>query len=662
MKTSSYIIFLVFALFYSCSDDLSFEEETIDAELIAAENQITTTENFVNSSDPIDYSAIFFSTVSDPQQLPEAVIRSVQTLYPDVRIQSFQKFDSKVGTDYVHYSVFLHQGIEAVFYQNGFPLTSATIEDQFDTDELLAGQMSWWQLLRVEESYRGDLIEEVKMQEEGKVRVDFKDRQSVVINKMGMAISTSTDDTFDDLSFILIDPVDLPQAIKDYISTNYPSDTIIEAEENLDGYEVIISSGIKLEFDISGNFIEISGNGDDDGENQGEDINPADLPQAILDYIATNYPDLTIVEAEIYPNQYEVTLSSGVELEFDLSGNFLEVSGQGGDDNGDDNEIETGSLPAAVTDYIAANYPGETIVKAEFDGIEYEVTLSNGLKLEFDDMGNFKEISGNDGDDSGEEDEIEISNLPMPVTDYISANYPGETIVKAEFDGVEYEVTLSNGLKLEFDSMGSFKEISGSEGEGENEDDHISVGDLPMSVTDYVAANYPGETIIKAEFDGVEYEVTLSGGLKLEFDADGNFREISGNSGDGEGEGEDINIEDLPQVIIDYISTNYPAAVIIDAESDEDGFEIELSNGVELEFDNMGNLIEVDGDGSGSDDDCSDITFGELPAAAQNYINTNYDGIGIDRVRSCTDEYRVELDNDVKITFDLDGNVTDIDD
>ena len=63
------------------------------------------------------------------------------------------------------------------------------------------------------------------------------------------------------------------------------------------------------------------GNGTD-----GSYIDPASLPQTILDYITNNYPNASITKAEIKGNgNYEVSLNNGIELSFDQNGNFLSM-------------------------------------------------------------------------------------------------------------------------------------------------------------------------------------------------------------------------------------------------------------------------------------------------------------------------------------------------
>lgn len=55
--------------------------------------------------------------------------------------------------------------------------------------------------------------------------------------------------------------------------------------------------------------------------------NPIDdnLPEAILTYLAANYPNATILEVEREDEGYEIELSNGMELKFDQNGQFLSM-------------------------------------------------------------------------------------------------------------------------------------------------------------------------------------------------------------------------------------------------------------------------------------------------------------------------------------------------
>ena len=63
---------------------------------------------------------------------------------------------------------------------------------------------------------------------------------------------------------------DLPSVVTNYIAANYPNDTIEGAATNLDEnakmfYEVFMSNGLELEFDLEGTFLRIDESNDDEG-------------------------------------------------------------------------------------------------------------------------------------------------------------------------------------------------------------------------------------------------------------------------------------------------------------------------------------------------------------------------------------------------------------
>ena len=217
-----------------------------------------------------------------------------------------------------------------------------------------------------------------------------------------------------------IDPNDLPQAAKDYIAANYPDANIEEAGYNAEEeeYGVVLDNGKILIFDANGAFVEEF---DDDDEEDYERVEPADLPQAIQDYVATNYANETIRRAVFSADdqEYIIFLSNRVVLIFDASGNFIEEDEHEDDDDDDDqddrggkrgkwDEIAASELPQAAADYIAANYGDRTIEEAYLNSKtgEYAVEFTDDTFVVFDADGNFlKEYSDDDDDDSDDDDD-----------------------------------------------------------------------------------------------------------------------------------------------------------------------------------------------------------------------------------------------------------------
>ncbi|MEZ4888281.1 MAG: PepSY-like domain-containing protein [Chitinophagales bacterium] len=273
---------------------------------------------------------------------------------------------------------------------------------------------------------------------------------------------------------------DLPEAITAYVAANYPESTIEGAKATDKGYGVKLDTGEFLVFDLEGNFVgEHTGNGhgghgkpnghgkpDGHGKPNVTEIDPSELPTAVTDYITANYPDATIEGAGQSDKGFGVKLDDGTLVIFDTDGNFIKE----GDGHGKPNvtEIDPSELPTVITDYITANYPDATIEGAGQGDKGFGVKLDNGTFVIFDTDGNFiKEGNGHgkpDGDVHNHGTEIDPSELPTVITDYIIANYPDATIESARQGDKGFGVKLDSGVIVIFDADGNF--VTEREGHG----------------------------------------------------------------------------------------------------------------------------------------------------------------------------------------------------
>ena len=308
---------------------------------------------------------------------------------------------------------------------------------------------------------------------------------------------------------------DLPAAIVAYVNNNYsPLQIEMVFSSGGNGYEVILEDGQELYFGMDGSFL---GHGDDDhGGGQmgnghhgndghggggyaancieGAAINPADLPQAVLDYATDNYPGLSIATAVIKPSgKFGVEMSDGMVLLFDEQGAFIkECTGEddphggghhggghhggghhgGGHHGGETHMCAFGDtlaltdLPQSAMDYITENYPGEDVVLvvAKHNG-DFAAELSGGAVLIFDEDGTFEHECGNHGGHGPGwgGTEITASELPAAAITYMENHYPGETVVLAILTFHEkYFVELSNEVKIVFDADGNVLFDSGN--------------------------------------------------------------------------------------------------------------------------------------------------------------------------------------------------------
>jgi hypothetical protein len=237
-------------------------------------------------------------------------------------------------------------------------------------------------------------------------------------------------------------------------------------------------------------------------------ISASELPQSITSHVNLSFPSSTIHSAGFNRQKgYQIELSIGWELYYDVHENFFYKSTDNDDD--DDIIIDISGLPSSVIAFISTEHPTDSIIWAEIDDNQYEVYLASGLELYFTLDGTY---IGTDIDIEN----VNSSQLPAPIFTYIESTYPGATIVSSELDDNYYEITLSNGTDLYFDLQGN---LIGWEAENGS----VQGDMLPQSILDYISTNYPAISIVEAEFDDNRYEIELSNGIELYFDANGNF-------------------------------------------------------------------------------------------------------------------------------------------
>ncbi|WP_051205476.1 PepSY-like domain-containing protein [Salinimicrobium xinjiangense] len=123
-------------------------------------------------------------------------------------------------------------------------------------------------------------------------------------------------------------------------------------------------------------------------------------------------------------------------------------------------QANTSNLPGTAKDFINQHFSGDDVQEVKeystwqiWEDEKYEVTLANGIELDFDENGNIIEI------DSQNNEAIPMSALPSKITSYLQSNYPNAKVIGWEKQDKEQEVELADGTELEFDSDGNFRKI-----------------------------------------------------------------------------------------------------------------------------------------------------------------------------------------------------------
>jgi hypothetical protein len=115
----------------------------------------------------------------------------------------------------------------------------------------------------------------------------------------------------------------------------------------------------------------------------------------------------------------------------------------------------------AINEFVRAYFPDTEVIANIKDGLDCDVTLSDYTQIEFD---------GNIAGKKLEWDEVNCKHstvhtavpaalIPTEIADYVSRLHSEQRIVKIAKDFRGWEIELSNGIEIEFDSKFRVREI-----------------------------------------------------------------------------------------------------------------------------------------------------------------------------------------------------------
>lgn len=106
-----------------------------------------------------------------------------------------------------------------------------------------------------------------------------------------------------------------------------------------------------------------------------------------------------------------------------------------------------------VSDYFASASIANVQQERDLGSNEFIVFLQDGTEIKFDEKGVWQEVDG-PGTQS-----IPVDFIPENIQNYISSTYAGAEITAISKDRQGYDVDLSNGMDLKFDTSGNFKKV-----------------------------------------------------------------------------------------------------------------------------------------------------------------------------------------------------------
>lgn len=118
----------------------------------------------------------------------------------------------------------------------------------------------------------------------------------------------------------ILSSTEVPSEISNYFGTHFPDNPIIQTVKDIDGfeltYDITLEGNYYLEFNRKKEVIDIEGL---------SKLPDSVIPSKLLEYVSTNYADNFIIGWELDERNQQIKLDNGLELEFNMNGNFFRI-------------------------------------------------------------------------------------------------------------------------------------------------------------------------------------------------------------------------------------------------------------------------------------------------------------------------------------------------
>ncbi|MEI0702910.1 PepSY-like domain-containing protein [Brachyspira intermedia] len=112
-----------------------------------------------------------------------------------------------------------------------------------------------------------------------------------------------------------------------------------------------------------------------------------------------------------------------------------------------------------------------------------------------------------------------------------------------------------------------------------------------------------------------------------------------------------IQANQLPQNAQTFVKTNFPNDQIVYAEQDRQSYKVELSSGVEIDFDRQGNWTDVSGNNR-------PIPTKFIPTAVLKSVQAKYPQIEVLEISKEYNSYKLKLSNNREVYVSNNGQIT----
>lgn len=126
-----------------------------------------------------------------------------------------------------------------------------------------------------------------------------------------------------------------------------------------------------------------------------------------------------------------------------------------------------------------------------------------------------------------------------------------------------------------------------------NDHDQVIIQEnLPNTSKTFLKTHFPDCQVLyvkmeRDDFFGKEYDVKMNCGVEIDFNKQGEWTDVDCNMSQ-------VPDAIVPAAILSYVKTNYPDAFITQISKERKGYDVELNNDLDLEFDKKGNFLRID--------------------------------------------------------------------
>ena len=369
---------------------------------------------------------------------------------------------------------------------------------------------------------------------------------------------------------------DIDPSIMQFVEAHFPQTGILSCQMTQHYYKVKLNDQTKLKFNHSFDWVEV-----DCEHSTIYTFVPASLvPEQITAYVTANFPNNHIDQIEKENYGWEVELDNDHDIKFDHD--FNVINNGGGNGTG----TNTSDYPEINT-FVSTYFPQAGIQRVELEGNEIDVKLTDGTDIDFYLNFIWQSIDCEHATIYGC---VPTELVPVQITDYVTANFPNNHIDQIEKENYGWKVELDNDHDIKFDHDFNVINNGGGNGTGGNGTGTNTSG-YP-EINTFVETYFPQVSIRSARQDGNEIEVKLTDKTEIEFYLNYEWKSIDCEKSLVYGS---VPAELVPAEITAYVAANFANSLIEQIEKKHNGgWEIELSNGLEITFDSNFNVTEID--------------------------------------------------------------------